>query len=95
LHADAQRVSAGSTLGTQQEVKMKKKGETRNEQKPQPEKSTNGRFLSVPEAADEIGTSQRHVWREIKNDKLKVHRFGGCTRISRGDLDVYVRSSRG
>ncbi len=60
-----------------------------------PKRPTKKKFLTVPEAADEIGISERHTWREIETGKLKAHHFGGCTRISREDLDDYIRRSRG
>ena len=60
--------------------------------KPASKKKT---FLTVPEVADELGISERHVWRLIEEKELKAHHFGGATRISRDDLDDYIRRSRG
>lgn len=52
------------------------------------------RFLKIREVAVELNYSERKVWREIESGKLKVHRFGSSTRVSREDLDDYIRRSR-
>jgi excisionase family DNA binding protein len=52
-------------------------------------------FPNVREAAEELNYSERKVWREIRDGRLKVHRFGKSTRISRDDLEDYIRRSRG
>ena len=68
------------------------KGDVVPPKKPAPKKKA---FLTVPETADELEVSERHIWREIQAEKLKAHHFGGCTRISRDDLDELIRRSRG
>jgi excisionase family DNA binding protein len=52
------------------------------------------RFLSVAEVATLLGLSVRHLRREIVEGHLTVHRFGKAVRISREDLDAYVRARR-
>lgn len=52
------------------------------------------RFLKIPSVAEELDCSERKVWREIESGSLKAHYFGGATRISRDDLDEYIRRSR-
>jgi excisionase family DNA binding protein len=52
------------------------------------------RFLTVPEVADLLAMSPRHVWREIKNTELKKTPFGRATRVSKNDLADYVRRKK-
>lgn len=51
-------------------------------------------FLTIPDVADELGLSERSVWRKISEGQLPVHHFGAATRISREDLDDYAARSR-
>jgi excisionase family DNA binding protein len=52
------------------------------------------KFATVPDVAEELNVSVRKVWNDIKNELLKTHKFGCSTRISRKDLDNYIRRSR-
>jgi excisionase family DNA binding protein len=52
------------------------------------------RFLSIREVAEELGISERSVWRLIEDGELPVHRFGSSTRVKREDLDAYIERSR-
>lgn len=51
-------------------------------------------FFTVAEVAKAIRVSERKIWRDIEDKRLRVHRFGGSTRISRQDLDDYIGGSR-
>ncbi len=51
-------------------------------------------FLPVPAVAQELNVSVRKVWRDIADGKLQIHKFGRATRVSRKDLDDYIRKSR-
>lgn len=51
-------------------------------------------FLSVREAAEELGKSERSGWRLVEQGELPVHEFGGSTRVKRDDLDAYIARSR-
>ncbi len=52
------------------------------------------RFLTIPEVAEEFSCSERKVWKLIEDEELKVHDFGGSTRVSREDLNDYIARSR-
>jgi len=52
------------------------------------------RFLTVDQVADELGLSTRSVWRLIATKELVPNHFGGAVRISRDELEDYVRRSR-
>jgi excisionase family DNA binding protein len=52
------------------------------------------KFLTVPDVAEELNLSVRKVWDDIRKGLLKTHKFGRSTRISRKDLDNYIRRSR-
>ena len=52
------------------------------------------KFLTIREVTDELGISERSVWRLIEDDKLPAHKFGSSTRIRRSDLDDYIKRSR-
>lgn len=52
------------------------------------------KFLKIREVADELGISERSVWRLIEDDELPTHRFGSSTRIKRSDLDDYIKRCR-
>ena len=52
------------------------------------------KFLTIPQFAEKLGLSERKVWREIEEGRIKVHRFGNSTRISDDDGDDYIRGSR-
>ncbi len=51
-------------------------------------------FLTIRRVADELGISERSVWRLIEDGDLPAHKFGSSTRIRRSDLDDYIKRSR-
>lgn len=59
-----------------------------------PEKNAVGEFLRIPEVAQVLNCSVRKVWRHIDAQELRVHRFGGSTRIARVDLDEFISRHR-
>jgi len=60
----------------------------------QESKSPRRKFLTIPEAAEELNIGERSVWRLIKDGKLPTYHFGDSTRIKREDLDAYVERCR-
>ena len=52
------------------------------------------RFLTIREVADELGISERSVWRLIEDNELPAHKSGSSTRVRRSDLDDYIERSR-
>ena len=50
------------------------------------------RFLKIRAVADELGISERSVWRLLVDDEQPTHRFGSPTRIKRSDLEAAVRA---
>jgi excisionase family DNA binding protein len=52
------------------------------------------KFLTIQEVADELGISERSVWRLIEEGELLSHKFGASTRVKREDLDAYIDRSR-
>jgi excisionase family DNA binding protein len=52
------------------------------------------RFFTVEEAARCLNLSPKHLRRDIKAKKLRVHRFGRAQRISPEDLEDYTRRHR-
>lgn len=59
-----------------------------------PRQPTRKQFLTVSEVAQELGISERSVWRLIEQGVLPVYNFGGSTRIKRADLDTYIAQSK-
>ncbi|MCW2542047.1 MAG: hypothetical protein JWN95_3772 [Frankiales bacterium] len=51
-------------------------------------------FLSVPEAAEFLNTTERFVRRMVEERRVPFHRFGRHVRISRADLEAFVAASR-
>ncbi len=51
-------------------------------------------FYSVAEVADLLGVNKRTIRRWIDQGKLVAHRFGRQLRISRADLEAFVRLRR-
>lgn len=52
------------------------------------------KFMTIPEFAEKLSVSERKIWREIEDGRIKVHRFGNSTRIADDDGDDYIRGSR-
>ena len=53
-----------------------------------------GRLFSVPEAADQLGISEKSVRRAIDRGDLVKHRIGRLVRISEQDLAAFVALRR-
>ncbi len=51
-------------------------------------------FYSVEEVADLLGVNKRTIRRWIDQGNLVAHRFGRQLRISRVDLETFVRLRR-
>ena len=51
-------------------------------------------LFTVTEVAAEFKQSTRQIRRLIASGDLRVHRLGRSVRISRADLDAYLRRSR-
>lgn len=52
------------------------------------------RYLTVPEAAAFLNTSERFVRRLIAERRIAFHRIGRHVRLGVSDLDDYVRAGR-
>lgn len=50
-------------------------------------------FLTVPEVAEKLKLSRMSVYRLISKGELPYHEFGKAFRISRAELDAYVKRS--
>jgi excisionase family DNA binding protein len=57
--------------------------------------SEDSEFLTVREAVEFLGVSERSVRRWIALGFIPVHRFGRAVRIRRSDLEEFIRGSRG
>ena len=53
------------------------------------------RLLSIPEAADQLGISEKGVRRAIGRGDLVAHRIGRLLRIAEDDLAAFVALRRG
>lgn len=51
-------------------------------------------FLTVPEVARQLDVADRTVWRWIKREELRVHRFGRNVRISDDDFRAFLAQHR-
>jgi excisionase family DNA binding protein len=50
------------------------------------------RFLSIPEVAERLGTSQRFARRLVEERRIEFKRFGRHVRISESVLFAYIDS---
>jgi excisionase family DNA binding protein len=50
------------------------------------------RYLSIPEVAERLGTSQRFARRLIEERRIEFKRFGRHVRIAESDLFAYIDS---
>lgn len=57
-------------------------------------KRLNRRFWTVREIADRWQSSERHVYRAIKNGQLAAHKFGNLLRVGDDDLSDCERRNR-
>ena len=53
-----------------------------------------GGLLSIPEAADQLGVSEKTIRRTIQRGDLVAHRIGRLLRIAEGDLAAFVAQHR-
>lgn len=51
-------------------------------------------YLTVPEAADHLNTSERFVRRLIAERRIAFHKVGSHVRIALVDLDTFVQAGR-
>jgi excisionase family DNA binding protein len=51
-------------------------------------------LLTIPQVADRLGASSRHIQRLIKAGHLPVHRLGRLVRVSEDDLARLIAASR-
>lgn len=56
--------------------------------------ATAARYLSLADAAAELGISRETVRREIGAGRLIAYRFGTQYRIDRSDLEAWIAASR-
>jgi excisionase family DNA binding protein len=50
------------------------------------------RYLSIPEVAERLGTSQRFARRLVEERRIEFKRFGRHVRIAESVLHVYIDS---
>jgi hypothetical protein len=51
-------------------------------------------FQTVPQLAEELGVSERHLWNEVRVGELMVHKFGRKTRISPASAAAYKAAKK-
>jgi excisionase family DNA binding protein len=51
-------------------------------------------YLTVPEAAEVLNTSERFIRRMVEERRIAFHRFGRHLRIAVADLDEFVAAGR-
>lgn len=56
--------------------------------------SNRKKFLTIRQVAEELGVSERSVWRRIEDEELPRYQFGSSTRVKREDLDAYIDKNR-
>ena len=49
-------------------------------------------FESVAEVAHDLGVSEKHIRRLMKNGELPFYRFGHAIRVNRQDKEKYLKS---
>ena len=54
-----------------------------------------GHLLSIPQAADQLGISEKGVRRAVTRGDLVAHRIGRLLRIAEDDLAAFVALRRG
>jgi excisionase family DNA binding protein len=52
------------------------------------------KYLTVPQAADYLNTSERFIRRLIAERRVAFHRVGRHVRFTPADLDAFVESGR-
>jgi excisionase family DNA binding protein len=52
------------------------------------------RYLTVPDAADYLNTSERFIRRLIAERRVAFHKLGKHVRFAVSDLDAYVAAGR-
>ena len=61
----------------------------------QPPPQSDGKNLTVDEAAAILRVAPKTVYRYIANDQLKGTRFGGAVRVTEGDLKHFIEQGKG
>lgn len=61
---------------------------------PEGGEATVEKYLSVPETAEYLNTSQRFVRRLIAERRIAFHHIGRHVRIALSDLDLWLSSNR-
>jgi excisionase family DNA binding protein len=56
-------------------------------------KPAKDRYLSIPEVADRLGTTERFPRRLLAERRIEFKRFGRHVRISERVLDAYIEAS--
>jgi excisionase family DNA binding protein len=57
-----------------------------------PKPKAKERYLSIPEVADRLGTSERFPRRLVEERRIEFKRFGRHVRISELVLDAYIEA---
>src|SRR5689334_3651099 len=52
------------------------------------------KYLTVPELAELLNTSERFVRRLVEERRIVFHRFGGLIRFDVADVDAYITAGR-
>lgn len=51
-------------------------------------------LLAVPEVADLLGTSERHIRRLVHERRIPFHKVGGLVRFDQADIDAWLAAHR-
>jgi excisionase family DNA binding protein len=62
-------------------------------QQRQPAAGPPDRYLSLPEVADRLGTTERFARRLIDERRIEFHRFGRHIRVAESVLATFIESS--
>lgn len=58
------------------------------------EDATPGNLLSVPQAAERLGTPVRFIRRLISDRRIRYYKVGRYVRLDAGDLDAFIAAGR-
>jgi excisionase family DNA binding protein len=59
---------------------------------PRPARPARERYLSIPEVAERLGTTERFPRRLVAERRIEFKRFGRHVRIAESVLDAYIES---
>jgi excisionase family DNA binding protein len=79
--ARCERITTGQPFGNQRSSRLNKEG-------------TMDKYLTVPETAEYLNTSERFVRRLIAERRIAFHHVGRHIRLSMTDLDTWLATSR-